>query len=81
MEKNVCPKVTVFCEPQMGKYDLYPSISDKRNYEATTLMMNMLSYSDGETTLVEIAEKCEAPVWRFYDILEKLVQQKIVSLN
>jgi len=81
IEKNVCPKVTVFCEPQMGKYDLYPSISDKRNYETTTLMMDMLSYSDGKTSLVEIAEKCEVPVWRLYDILDKLVLKEIVSLN
>lgn len=81
IERNICPKVNVFCEPQMGKYGLYPSISDKRNYENTTLMMDLVSYSDGNTPLIEIAEKCDVPIWKLYNILDQLIRKEIIASN
>ena len=35
-------------------------------------MMNFLSYCDGETSLLEIAEKINYPCWDLYNLIDKL---------
>ena len=72
IEKNVYPKVTVLCEPQLGKYDLYPSIGGPKTTRELKNMMNLISFSDGTNDLVDIANICEIPVWELYPILETL---------
>jgi aminopeptidase-like protein len=56
IENDVRPKVTVLCEPQLGKRGLYPTLSTKDSGNQVRSMMNLISYCDGERTLLEIAE-------------------------
>lgn len=59
-EKNrFYPKIKYFCEPQMGKRNLYPSNSHLNDYSATRHLMNFLSYCDGSNSILDIAELCE----------------------
>ena len=59
LEKNCYPKYKVLCEPQLGKRNLYSSISKKKEVnEDIYSMLHLLSLSDGKTSLVDIAEKC-----------------------
>tara|TARA_B110000967_G_C18877433_1_gene559168 strand:+ start:1283 stop:2548 length:1266 start_codon:yes stop_codon:yes gene_type:complete len=58
-EKNrFYPKVNVFCEPQLGKRDLYPNISTKESGKIVKNMMNFISYCDGSNSILEISEIC-----------------------
>ena len=79
IEKNKKYKVSVMCEPQMGKRGLYPSLSTKTPQQDVILMMNFISLCDGNCTLIEIAEKLNVPTWELYDLVNLLESHKIIS--
>ena len=72
IEKNLYPKVSVMCEPQLGKYNLYPSIGGPKASKDLRTMINLISYSDGSHDLIDIAEMCDVPVWELYSIFKNL---------
>lgn len=80
IEKNSYPKVKVFCEPQLGKRGLYPTLSTKDSGVEVRLMMNLITWSDGSRSLIEIAELCECAIWDLYPIIEKLVEHELLDL-
>ena len=80
IEKNKKYKVTVLCEPQMGKRGLYPTLSKKKNTdEEVKLMMNFISLCDGQSSLLEIAENLNVPIWNLYEIVKKLESHNLIS--
>ena len=65
LEKNFdknffIPINNCFCEPHLSKRNLYPSISTLKTATNTKVksMMNVLSYVDGKTSIIEIANLC-----------------------
>ena len=80
IEENRYPKINVFCEPQLGKRGLYPTLSTKTSGVEVSLMMNLITWSDGTKSLIEIADLCEVPIWDLYPIVTKLVDHKLLSL-
>jgi aminopeptidase-like protein len=72
LENNERLKVTVLCEPQLGKRGLYPTLSTKDSSAAVATMMNMISYCDGEHELLEIAEILGEPMLELVGIAQKL---------
>jgi aminopeptidase-like protein len=80
-EHNYYPKTTVYCEPQLGKRGLYPTLSTKETAAQVRDMMNLIAYSDGMLSLVEICQKIEAPLWKVYPILEKLVKEQLIDIK
>ncbi len=81
IEQNKRYRVTVFCEPQMGKRGLYPTLSTKKSGEQVKLMMNLISLCDGESFLLEIAEYLNIPIWQLYELIVTLVDQKLLEIN
>ena len=81
IEKNKKYKVTVLCEPQMGKRGLYPTLSTKKSNEQVRLMMNLISLCDGNSSLLDIAESLGAPVWDLYDLIDTLLSHKLVEVS
>lgn len=81
IENNIIPKSNMICEPQMGKYGLYPMTSTKNTREQVSLMMDVITWSDGSHSLLEIAEKCRVPIWKLYPIVRELNDQKIISIT
>ena len=79
LEKNVHPRVNVLCEPQLGKRVLYPTLSTKKSNSEVRLMMDFLTWADGENSLLQIAEKSGAPIWDFYPILDKMKENELVE--
>lgn len=78
IEKNCNPKMTVLCEPQLGKRGLYPTLSTKTSGNEVRLMMNLITWSDGRHSLIEIADKCNCPVWELYPILDRLKEHGLL---
>mgnify|MGYP005996503643 FL=1 len=78
IENNKKYKVTILCEPQMGKRGLYPTLSIKKENEEIRLMMNFISLCDGKNSLLDIAEKLNVPIWNLYDLANKLESHKII---
>ncbi|MDC0134427.1 DUF4910 domain-containing protein [Alphaproteobacteria bacterium] len=81
IEKNKKYRVTVLCEPQMGKRGLYPTLSTKKSNEQVKLMMNLISLCDGRSSLLDIAESLGAPVWDLYDLIDTLVSHKLLQVS
>lgn len=79
IEGNVTPRVTVPCEPQLGKRGLYPTLSTKGSGRQVRVMMNLLSYCDGRRTLLEIADLIGEPFARLQNILVPLVEGGLVE--
>jgi aminopeptidase-like protein len=79
LETNCYPKVTVLCEPQLGKRGLYPTLSKKNSATEVRTMMNLIAYSDGSSSLLQIAEKIRQPMWDLVPILDRLVQHNLIT--
>ena len=81
IEKNKKYNVTVFCEPQMGKRGLYPTLSTTKFGEDLRLMMDLISLCDGKRFLLELAETLNTPIWELYELIETMVSHKLLELN
>jgi len=80
LEYNYTYKSTIFCEPQLGKRGLYPTLSTTDKKENTVKwMMDFLAYCDGKFDLVDIAEIINAPAWELSNIAEKFLANKLIT--
>ena len=79
IEKNRFYKTKIFCEPQMSKRGLYPTLSTKNKVLQVREIMNLLSFCDGEHSLLDIAEKINVPAWQLYETVEKLISEDLIS--
>ena len=78
IERNKRYKASFLCEPQMGKRGLYSTLSTKQSDIKVKLMMDILSFSDGENSLVNIAENLNVPVWSLYDSVDILEKHNLI---
>lgn len=81
LEKNCYPKTTVLCEPQLGRRGLYPTVSTKYRDLNVKLMMNLITWSDGTKSLLEIADLCQSPIWEIYPIINSLLSHELLELH
>ena len=79
LENNPVIRSSVLCEPQLGKRGLYPTLSSKGSGDAVRNMMNLLSYSDGASTVLDVAETINVPVWELYEVVSKLKDENILE--
>ena len=80
IENNCYPLVNILGEPQMSKRGLYPTISNNIKSNKVKLLMDILSWSDGKKSLIDIAELCDIPIWETYPFIEKLKDQNLIKL-
>jgi aminopeptidase-like protein len=78
IEKNKVYDSVYLCEPQMGKRGLYSTLSIKNNYDQVKLMMDLISFCDGKTTLLEIANMLNIPIWDLYELVDKLKSHNLI---
>jgi aminopeptidase-like protein len=81
LENNYVYKTTVLCEPQLGKRGLYPTQYFKSPGEYVFTMRNVIAYSNGKRTLLEIAQKINKPIWELYGVVDKLVEENILQVR
>jgi aminopeptidase-like protein len=81
IEKNRKYKIQVLGEPQLGKRGLYPAISSKKTWDEVKLKMNFLSECDGATSLLQIAENLDTPIWELYDIADIFLGHGLIKIN
>lgn len=79
LEKNTIIKNTVLGEPQLGKRGLRPNIGEKDNLYKFKTLMDILSYSDGKMTVLEIANAINESFNDIYPIVDKLVQEGLLT--
>ena len=81
VERNARPISLVTGEPQLGKRGLYPSLSTKKTNEQVRVMMDLITWSDGKNSLLQIAQKINVPIWVLYPIVDTLVKHQLILLR
>lgn len=81
LEWNYSYKVTVFCEPQLGKRGLYPTISKKGSYDGILAMRDLIAYADGEHDLIEISDIIDVPVDELIEVVKTLLDADLIVRN
>ena len=79
LEMNEFYKNQVLCEPQLGKRGLYPTISTKESGKQVRDMMNFLAYANGKRDLIEIAEKTNTDIFKFFEFINKLIETRLIN--
>ena len=56
-ELGLYPQTQVFCQPNLGKRNLYPLISKKENYkdEEIKIRKNLIAYANGKNNIFNIS--------------------------
>ncbi|MGA9256751.1 MAG: winged helix-turn-helix domain-containing protein [Candidatus Sulfotelmatobacter sp.] len=67
------------CEPQLGKKGLYPTLSTRNSATQVRTMMNLIAYSDGSLSLVQIAEQIRQPMWELLPIVDHLARHDLIK--
>jgi aminopeptidase-like protein len=73
--RNLSP----FCEPQLGKRDLYRSTGGEKIGEDINARLWVLNFSDGDHSLLDIAERSALPFSAIQDAAELLSQSGLLS--
>ena len=79
IEANRRLMVTVYCEPQLGKRGLYPSLGSQKDMNAMTEdIMALVSYCDGENDLIDIAERHGKTMRAYLGTAESLLKHDLL---
>jgi aminopeptidase-like protein len=79
IENDCRPRTRVLGEPQLGRRGLYPSISKKGSTRDVRTMLDLISWADGDHSLLEIAERCGVPAWQLLPTLDRLCEADILE--
>ncbi len=74
-----------FCEPQLGKLSLMPSINspdtkDSGERRAARRILTILNFSDGNTTMIEIAKRCGCSVVELEPYIAELERAALLTV-
>jgi len=79
IERNKKYMVSVFCEPQMSKRKLRPTLLLKKLNKEVKLTMDFISFCDGKNSLLDIAENLNLPIWDLYDVVNMLEKNDLIK--
>jgi aminopeptidase-like protein len=69
-----------YCEPQLGKRGLYPTLgSQKGTEDFVTAMMWILNLTDGTNDLISISEKSKIPISQLLPVIDRLIENGILD--
>ena len=69
---------TNMCEPFLSKYNLYPTISDKKSFQNTKLIKNILTYCDGKNDVSAISKLIKENEKKVNKVLKILIKKKLI---
>lgn len=81
IELNCNPKTQILGEPMMSKRGLRATTGKLGSADSTKSMMNLLAYSDGKNSMIDIANIIGVPAWELLLIAKKLESENLLSLK
>ena len=77
---KIIPKNVILCEPQLGKRDLYPSLSTKNNLKFLLgqQILDFLQYANGKNDLYKISKKINLNLKKTKKIYQLLKDKKLI---
>ncbi|WBA07882.1 DUF4910 domain-containing protein [Salinivibrio kushneri] len=79
LETDYQYRCNVMCEPQLGKRNLYPTVSTKNTVSQVKVLRDVLMYSDGSNSLLDIADITSHNYFDIRDIANKLRENELIS--
>lgn len=79
LEKNEYYKICTVGEPQLGKYGLYPTISQKGSADYTRNLTNIIAYLNGSNSILDIAELLNMHFNSVLNIINKLKENNLID--
>ena len=79
LESNKYYRIKSIGEPQLGKRELYPTVSTKQTKARVRDMMNFIAYADGSNDLVDISNIVGRPVSALLPIVERLLAANLLE--
>ena len=79
-------KVTNFCEPQLGKHGLYPTVSkyaspsQKGQYDESKAILDFVAYADGTNDLISLSDITNVSVELLDGIAKKLLSSGLIEV-
>lgn len=80
LEYNHFYRLTCFCEPQLGKRGLVPTMSSKETYKQTLHLKDLIAYADGRNDLIDISNLIQAPIDLLIPLVEQLVKAELLEI-
>tara|TARA_Y100000590_G_scaffold446552_1_gene580436 strand:+ start:8701 stop:10008 length:1308 start_codon:yes stop_codon:yes gene_type:complete len=85
-ELDLYPRTNIKCEPQLSKYNLYPTISQKGMVKKDRFSKqefidrcNVIAYSDGKNNIFEISKKINFSLNKLIKEIKILKKKKIIK--
>ena len=78
-----------YCEPQLGKRNLYPQINSARkkikskltdSRKQLDILLNLLSYADKKHDIIDVAHKSGFEIEEIADALKKAIKHKLIKI-
>lgn len=79
LENNEYYKISTVGEPQLGKYGLYPTISQKGSADYTRNLTNIIAYLNGSNSILDIAELLNMHFNSVLNIINKLKENNLID--
>jgi aminopeptidase-like protein len=79
IENNIVVKNTLLCEPHFSKYNLRNTLSGGDLSLREKVISDLIAYSDGTRTLLEISEIIDQPFWSVLPISKELIDCNILE--
>lgn len=76
LEINAIYQSSTFCEPNLGKRGLYPTLNLKSE---NPQINNFLAFCDGRRDVVDIANTLNEPAFKFKEIITNLLKFKLIK--
>ncbi|MDP2399320.1 MAG: DUF4910 domain-containing protein [Burkholderiales bacterium] len=81
IESNCTPHTRVLGEPMMSKRGLRATTGKFGSASSTVSMMNLLAYSDGRNSMIDIANIIGIPAWELSLIARKLQAENLLAME
>ncbi len=84
VELSMFPKLQTFCEPNLSKRNMYPTLSSYNTKSADLkLRKDLLAYCDGNRSIFEVIDiltkNKKIDLYKIYDELKFLIQKKLIK--
>jgi aminopeptidase-like protein len=84
VELSMFPKLQTFCEPNLSKRNMYPTLSTYNSMSVDLkLRKDLLAYCDGNRSIFEVIDiltkNKKIDLYKIYDELKFLIQKKLIK--
>lgn len=75
--QNIIPEINVYCEPNLGKRGLHPTIKKDEKDRSYRGIKHFISYCDGSNSILEIAELSKIDFFEAFEYYTILYKQNL----